>query len=227
MSIPVSVSSIEEIDTDLQKYVTESDGQFVFDNEKFKSGLIAERNISANLRSELNAFKNLGMSVDEIKDLVEKSKQQPAIQQTQPDIDRTKYLEMQKELELAKEFRTMYEKERAKVRANTRDKLVRDLIRNMPDEFDKERLEVLAEDVLFSKFELNDAGDALSAVGDKLPSDYITNFANVHGFKKASTAGVTKPGNANINAAGKTAAYTAAKETRDYGAMLRNAPELK
>lgn len=227
MSIPVSVNSIEEIDTDLQKYVTESDGKFVFDNEKFKSGLVAERNISASLRTELNAFKNLGMSVEEIKEIVEKSKQQPVIQQTQPDIDRTKYLEMQKELELAKEFRTMYEAERAKVRANTRDKLVRDLIRNMPDEFDKERLEVLAEDVLFSKFELNDAGDALSAVGDKLPSDYITNFANVHGFKKASTAGVTKPGNANINAAGKSAAFAAAKETRDYGAMLRNAPELK
>ena len=49
MSIPVSVNSIEEIDTDLQKYVTENDGQLVFDNEKFKSGLIAERNISASL----------------------------------------------------------------------------------------------------------------------------------------------------------------------------------
>ena len=226
MSIPVNVSSINEVDADLQKYVSEQDGQFLFDNEKFKSGLIAERNISANLRAELTAYKNLGMSVDEIRELAEKSKQ-PQQTQTAPSIDQIKYLEMQKELELAKDFRAKYEAERAKVRANTRDKLVRELIRQLPDEFDKDRLEPLAEEVLFSKFELNEAGDALNAVGDKLPSDYIAAFANAHGFKKTSTAGNAKAGNANINVSGRTAAYNAAKEIRDYGAMINSAPELK
>ena len=67
MSIALTVSSINEVDTYLQKYVTESDGKFLFDNEAFKKGLIAEREISAGLKTELAAFKALGMSADQLK----------------------------------------------------------------------------------------------------------------------------------------------------------------
>lgn len=235
MSIQLTVNSIDEVDTDLQKYVTESDGKFVFDNEAFKKGLIAEREISAGLKSELSAFKGLGMSVDQIKafadlgktpaelaDAIAKAANPPA-----SDVDMTKYLELQKRVATLEGVQQKYEEERGKVRANTRDKLVRDLIRQMPDEFDKERFESLAEEVLFGKFELNEAGDALNAVGDKLPADYLANFANAHGYKKSSTAGNANPGNANFSNTGKSAAFSAAKEAGDIDAAIANAPIIQ
>lgn len=234
MSIALTVSSINEVDTDLQKYVTESDGKFLFDNEAFKKGLIAEREISAGLKTELAAFKALGMSADQLKafaalgktpaelaEAIAKSANQPA---AGGDENKTKILELEKKLAAMSEFQKMYEAERGKVRANTKNKLVRDLVRSMADEFDKDRLEKLAEEMLADKFELNDAGDALNAVGDKLPADYLADFANAYGFKKSSTAGDAKSGNANIGGAGKSAAFSAAKEAGDIDAVIANAP---
>lgn len=235
MSIQLTVNSINEVDTDLQKYVTESDGKFLFDNDAFKKGLIAEREVSAGLKAELSAFKGLGMSVDQIKafaalgktpaelaEAIAKAANPPA-----GDVDMTKYLELQKRVATLEGVQQKYEEERGKVRANTRDKLVRDLIRQMPEEFDKERFEKLAEEVLFGKFDLNDAGDALNAIGDKLPADYLSDFANAHGFKKSSTAGSANPGNANIGNSGKSAAFEAAKKAGDIDSAINNAPVLE
>lgn len=238
MSVQLNVQRISEVDAELQKYVTESDGKFLFDNEQFKKGLVAERAISDGLRSELNAFKSLGMSIDQIKafaalgktpaeiaDAIAKASNPPG---DDGDVTKsTKYLELQKKVTALEGFQQKYEEERGKVRANTRDKLVRDLIRQMPDEFDKERFESLAEEVLFGKFELNEAGDALNAVGDKLPADYLTDFANAHGYKKSSTAGSAKPGNANFSNTGRSAAFSAAKEAGDIDAAIANAPIIQ
>lgn len=235
MSIEVVAESIDKIDPDLQKYVTESDGKLVFDNESFKKGLIAEREISAGLKAELSQYKNSGMSADDVKAFAALGKKPSEISDiiakantpSNSQIDTVKYLEMQKELELAREFRAKYEAERAKVMANTRDKLVRELIRKMPEEYDRERFEVLAEDVLFDKFSVNEAGDALEAVGDKLPADYLAEFAKKHGMLKTSTAGNANAGNATLNASGKVAAFNTAKENRNYGAMINNAPVIQ
>jgi hypothetical protein len=97
----------------------------------------------------------------------------------------------------------------------------------MPEEFDKERFEKLAEEVLFGRFDLNDAGDALNAIGDKLPADYLSDFANAHGFKKISTPGGANPGNANIGNSGKFAAFEAAKKAGDIDAAINNAPVIE
>jgi hypothetical protein len=235
MSIPLTVNSINEVDTDLQKYVTESDGKFLFDNDAFKKGLIAEREVSAGLKSELSAFKSLGMSVDQIKEFAALGKTPAELAEAiakaanppSGDVDMTKYLELQKRVATLEGVQQKYEEERGKVRANTRDKLVRDLIRQMPEEFDKERFEKLAEEVLFGRFDLNDAGDALNAIGDKLPADYLSDFANAHGFKKISTPGGANPGNANIGNSGKSAAFEAAKKAGDIDAAINNAPVIE
>ena len=235
MSIQLTVNSISEVDTDLQKYVTESDGKILFDNDAFKKGLLAEREVSAGLKSELNAFKGLGMSVDQIKAFADLGKTPAELAEAiakaanppAGNVDMTKYLELQKRVATLEGVQQKYEEERGKVRANTRDKLVRDLIRQMPEEFDKERFEKLAEEVLFAKFDLNDAGDALNAIGDKLPADYLSDFANAHGFKKSSTAGSANPGNANLGNAGKSAAFEAAKKSGDIDAAINNAPVIE
>jgi hypothetical protein len=235
MSIQLTVSSINEVDADLQKYVTESDGKFVFDNEQFKKGLIAERDNSAKLKTELNEFKSLGMSVEQIKAFAALGKTPAEISDAiakgaanapgnDSGVSKTEWLEMQKELTAMREFKAMYEAERGKVRAATKSKMVRDLVRNMADEFDKERLERLAEEMLADKFELNDAGDALNAIGEKLPADYLADFANAYGFKKTSTAGNANPGNANFGKGEKSAAFAAAKESGDVDGAIANAP---
>ncbi len=238
MSIPLNVQSISEVDAELQKYVTESDGKFLFDNAEFKKGLVAERAISDALRTELNAYKGLGMSIDQIKafaalgktpaeitDAIAKAANPP--QNDAGDVTKTtQYLELQKKVTALEGFQQKYEEERAKVRANTRDQEVRKLINGLPDEIDKERLTALAEEVLFGKFDLNDAGDALNAVGDKLPADFLSDFAKKHGFLKTSIPGDAKSGNASVNQNGRTAAFSAAQQKGDVMGMLASAPDL-
>jgi hypothetical protein len=238
MSIQLNVQSINDVDTDLQKYVTESDGKFMFDNVEFKKGLLAERAVSDGLRTELNAYKGLGMSMDQIKAYVALGKTPAEIaeaiakaanpqQNDTGDVTKTtQYLELQKKVTALEGFQQKYEEERQKVRANTRDQEVRKLINGLPDEIDKERLTALAEEVLFGKFDLNDAGDALNAVGDTLPADFLSDFAKKHGFLKSSTPGNANPGNANMNQSGRSAAFASAKQTGDIMGMLDSAPDF-
>jgi DNA-binding transcriptional MerR regulator len=233
MSVPLAIESLETLDPELSKYVSEVDGKFVFDNDQFKRGLVAEREISAGLRNELNTWKGLGMSIDQIKEFAALGKTPAelsaalAANNNASSVDRTEYLKLQKELEEVRKFQNMYEEERKKVRENTRDSAVRKLIADLPDEVDKERLTSLAEEVLFGRFELNEAGDALNAVGDKLPADYLAEFAKKHGLLKPSTPGIAKPGSASIAQAGNAAAFKAAKESGDIDGAILNAPVIE
>lgn len=233
MSVPLAIESLETLDPELSKYVSKVDGKFVFDNDQFKRGLVAEREISAGLRNELNTWKGLGMSIDQIKEFAALGKTPAelsaalASNNNASSVDRTEYLKLQKELEEVRKFQNMYEEERKKVRENTRDSAVRKLIADLPDEVDKERLTSLAEEVLFGRFELNEAGDALNAVGDKLPADYLAEFAKKHGLLKPSTPGIAKPGSASIAQAGNAAAFKAAKESGDIDGAIQNAPVIE
>lgn len=244
MAIPITVKSMDEVPEEMREFVSESDGVFSYDNERAFKALKDEREISKSAKAAYAPFKALGITAEEVNGIREKLKSFEATGKTpeeiselisraatpppKPDFSKTtEFLEMKKELDEAKKFRKSYEAEVAKNLENLRNDLVRKEIHTLPDKVDKEALlSLLDETKMFERFTLNEQKNGLAPFQDKLPADYLTEFAERHKCIKTSTPGMAKPGNANI-LTGAATDYAAAREKGDISGMLNYCPEAK
>lgn len=241
MAVQIEVKSLEEVPEIMREFVTEQEGTFQFDPDKAFKALKEEREISKTAKAAYAPFKALGMTAEEITgklkewsdigktpseiaELIAKS----AEPVPKPDFTKTtEYLKMQKELAEAKKFRESYEAEKALNLKNRRNDFVRKIIRELPDKVDKEGLSSLVEDTkLFESFTLNETNDGLNPINDKLPGDYLLEFAEKHHQIKTSTPGIAAPGNTTITKANFGDGYAAAKAKGDIQGMLANAPTV-
>jgi len=241
MAIQITAKTMDEVPEEMREFVTEKDGVFSYDNEKAFKALKDEREISKSAKAAYAPYKALGMTAEqitakikefedlgktpaEIAELIAKA-EKPA---PKPDFKKsTEYLEQQKTIEELLKFKQNYEAEAAKNLKNLRNDLVRKAILAQPDKVDKEALLSIIEDTnLFDRFALNDTKDGLAPISDKLPADFLTDFAERHRCIKVSTPGNATPGNATIKTVGG-AEYAAAKDKGDIQGMLANCPTLE
>jgi hypothetical protein len=231
MSIPLNVKSIEEVPENARKFVSESDGAFSLDNDGLMKGLLAEREVSAGLRGELNAFKELKLTAEQIKDFAALGKTPAELaeiiatasksKETKANVKMsTEYLELQKEVDALKGIAAKFEAAEAENLRNKRNNLVRKAVREMSDEFDKELFGAFVDETLLERFALNDEKNGLAPVDGKLPGDYLTELAGKFNFRKTSTAGDAKPGNAGMSS-GSKANVDAALQKGDYLTALK------
>lgn len=103
---------------------------------------------------------------------------------------------------------------------NKRNDLVRKAVREMSDEFDKELFGAFVDETLLERFALNDEKNGLAPVDGKLPGDYLAELAGKFNFRKTSTPGDAKPGNAGMSS-GSKANIDAALQKGDYLAALK------
>ena len=78
----------------------------------------------------------------------------------------------------------------------------------------------------YRNFTRNAIGD-IEDIGGLSPLDYLVAMSNALGYKKASTPGNAKPGNATISKNGGNADYETAKKSGDVMGLIRNAPDAK
>ena len=235
MAIQISVKSIEEVPEEMREFVTEQDGVFSYDNDRAFKALKDEREISKTAKSALAPFKalimtpeqlaefvNLGKTPAELSELIQKvNKPQP-----KPDFTKTtEYLEQQKQINELLKFKERSEALEAETLKNKRNDLVRAAVRALPDKVDKELFGSLVEETLFDRFSLNETKDKLNPVGDKLPEDFLLEFAEKYRCIKPSTPGKAAPGNASIGT--QNTDYETAKKNGDTMGMLAHAPEFK
>lgn len=244
MSIQVMAKTLEEIPAEMRDFVTEKDGVFSYDSERAFKALKEEREAHRTAKAELSPFKALNMTAEEIQAIQAKVKgftelgKSPAelaelIEKAgkpapKPDVRKsTEYLELQKQMETLLDFKKNYEAEVAKNLENRRNEFVRKAIMSQLDKVNKEGLLSLFEEMnLFQKFALNDSKDGLAPINDKLPADYIQDFAERNHFIKLSTPGKAQPGNVGIKPTGG-ADYAAAKEKGDIQGMLSHCPTIE
>lgn len=238
MAITIAVKNGEEIPEVMKEFVTEADGVYTYDEERAFKALKAERENAKSARNELSAFKalnltpeqitaklsefdKLGKSPAEIAEIIaEAGKQKPDFKKS------TEYLEQQKQIKELLKLKDDYYAELAKNQVNTRNDFVRKAVRSLPDKFDKEKLlNTIEEFQLFERFKLNDSKDGLAPVDDRLPSDFLENFAEKNGYVKTSVPGKAAPGNADLSRGGN-GSFEAAKKEGNIRGMLDNCPEI-
>ena len=233
MAIQVSVENEESI----KEFITEGEGgTFTLDGDGMTKALRANRDEIKSLKAELSPLKALGLKAEQLKAFVDLGKSpeelaemiaKAATPAPKPNVKQsTEYLELKKELDALAGFRAKWEEAEKKNLENKRNDLVRAAVRALPDEYDKELFMGLVETSLLDKFTLNDTHDGLTPVGDKLPGDFLKEFADRYRFKKQTIPGNAAPGNSTINNGGN-ASYMAAKEKGDISAMLNFAPDKK
>ena len=237
MAIQVNVGGINEVPEIMREFVTENNGVFSYDEEKAFQALKNERESAKNARNELSPWKALGVSMDQVKafqglgktpeelaELIAKA----AVPAQKPNVKlSTEYLELKQELDAMKDFKQKWEAAEAENLKNKRNGLVRELVRNLPDEYDKELFGGFVESTMLDKFSLNENKDGLLPIGEQLPADYLKTFADKYHFKKSSTPGNAPAGNAPMNSGANNAAFETAKKNRDASGLIANAPEMK
>ena len=196
MAVTINVQKLEEVPEEMREFVTEQDGVFSYDNEKAFKALKAEREISRSARSELSAFKNLNVTAEQIaayaklgkpEEISERlSKANEAREVPTPDVTKSaEYLRLRKEVDALQAMKAEYEATKAENLRNKRNGFVRDLVKKLPDEVDKDMALAYAEDIM-GMFELNDTQDGLKPVGDKLPEDFLLGKVKALHFIKPS-----------------------------------------
>lgn len=235
MAIQVNVKNLDEVPDYMREFVTENDGVFNYDSDRAFAALKAERDISKTAKSELAPFKALNIAPDAIKAFMDLGKTAPELAEIiakanapvpKPNVKTTtEYLELEQRFKNLEAMQAEWEATKAENLKNKRNGLVRKLISEMPDEYDKELFGSFVESSLLDKFALDDTKEALSPVEDKLPAEFLKTFADKYHFKKASTPGNAAPGNAPISATGT--AFTAAQAKGDISGMIANAPEIE
>ena len=252
MSVTVQASNFEEIPEIMRNFVTETDGGFVYDEEKALNAIVKEREISKTLKNELKAFKALNVTADELGKFISLGKTpeelSALLEASTTDAGETqaKLTESERQnLEMAKNLKALQKKldameaesaaNKAAAEAAALRKAVEDAIGQLPIDIDKDKVRlylmggktgdgVEIPGIYSSVFKRDALGD-LEEIGGLAAVDYIAKLSKAQGFVKTSTPGNVKPGNATLNnSGGVSAAYAAAKESRDVGAMIRNAP---
>lgn len=235
MAITVNVKSMEEVPDYMREFVTENDGVFSYDSDRAFAALKAERDISKTAKSELAPFKALNISPDQIKAFQDIGKTPSELAELiakanapAPKVNvknSTEYLELEQRFKKLEEMQTEWEATKAENLKNKRNGLVRKLISELPEEYDKELFAGFVESSMLDRFSLNDTQDGLSPVDNQLPAEFLKSFADKYHFKKESTPGKAVPGNAPISQTG--AAFAAAKSKGDVMEMLKNAPRME
>lgn len=235
MAITVNVKSMDEVPDYMREFVMENEGVFSYDSDRAFAALKAERDISKTAKSELAPFKALNIAPDQIKAFMDLGKTAPELAELiakanapvpKPNVKTTtEYLELEQRFKNLESMQKEWEATKAENLRNKRNGLVRKLISEMPDEYDKELFGSFVENSMMDKFALDDTKEALSPVDNQLPAEFLKAFADKYRFKKASTPGNAAPGNAPISATGS--AFSAAKEKGDVAGMIANAPEIE
>lgn len=247
MSIAIVAKGMDDIPEVMREFVTESDGAYVYDEDKAFKALKEEREGRRTDRKELAVFKALGASADTLGEFVKLGKTPAEILEVlNNSVDGSKLTEAEKgRLEAERELRTMRsELETLKAKQAEADRIAADvklrtlvegLLDQLPSDQDKEKHRTYLlggktpdgldlRGVYKDTFSVNAIGD-LEDVNGKSPLDYLVAVGNAMNFKKNSTAGIATPGNANLPGGNQSAAYSAAKAKGDIGNMLANAPE--
>lgn len=235
MAVKIEVQKLEEVPEEMREFVTEQDGVFSYDSERAFKALKAEREVSRTARSELSAFKNLNVSADQIAAYLKLGKPEEISERLSkkvepqavptPDVTKSEeYLLLRKEVDALKEMKAKYEAAEAENLRNKRDGFVRDLVKKLPDEVDKDMALAYAEDIM-GMFELNDSRDGLKPVGDKLPEDFLLGKVKALHFIKPSTPGKADVGNATISQ--KNSAYEQARAKGDIQGMIAHAKVIE
>ena len=237
IAIQVNVGGINDVPEIMREFVTENNGVFSFDDEKAFQALKNERESAKNARNELSPRKALGLTTEQVKayqglgktpeelaELMAKA----AVPAPKPNVkNSTEYLELKQELDAMKDFKQKWEAAEAENLKNKRNGLVRKLIGDFSDEYDKDLFSGFVESSgLMERFSLNDTKDGLNPVENQLPAEFLKTFADKYHFKKASVPGNAPDENTPMNT-GANAAFETAKKNGDVGGLINNAPEIK
>lgn len=253
MAITVNAKSIEEVPEIMREFVTESDGAFVYDEEKAFKALVEERNGRRADRKELSQFKAIGKTPDELLRFTAIGKTPDEISEllklaeSKNNFDPEKLTEAEKARLLAeKNYKNLegeFNKLKAKIEESERKAadaelraLCEGLIDQLPQDLDKDKArlwllggktpEGIEVKGTYRNFTRNAIGD-IEDIGGLSPLDYLVAMSNALGYKKASTPGNAKPGNATISKNGGNADYETAKKSGDVMGLIRNAPDAK
>lgn len=233
MAIQVNVGGINDVPEIMREFVTENNGVFSFDDEKAFQALKNEREIAKNARNELSPWKALGLTTEQVKAYQGLGKTpeelasiiaKAAAPAPKPNVkNSTEYLELEQRFKALESMQQEWEQTKAENLKNKRNGLVRKLIGEMPDEYDKELFAGFVESSMMDRFTLNDTKDGLNPVENQLPSEFLKTFADKYHFKKASVPGNAPAGNAPMNS-GANAAFEAALKNKNAGGLIANAP---
>lgn len=238
MSLALKETSLDAIPEEVKKFVTQSeDGGLTLDNDGIMKGLKAERKVSDELRGQLAAFRESGLTADEIKAfaaLGKKPDELAAVLAAKPSsgnppgggIDPTEYARLKKAAEKAEQY---VEELKAAKAENARNKcrdLARKAVAAMPDKYDRERIELFVEQFVTDKLNLDATGGDLAAIDGELFPDYLSKLADRLGMVRSSTPGAAKPGNGLLGGGG-AGDYARAKERGDVAEMVAAAPSIQ
>ena len=233
MAIQVNVGGINDVPEIMREFVTENNGVFTYDEEKAFQALKTERESAKNARNELSPWKALGLTADQVKAFQDLGKTPEELASIiakaeaptpKPNVkNSTEYLELEQRFKKLEGMQQEWEQTKAENLKNKRNGLVRKLIGEMPDEYDKELFSSFVESSMMEKFSLNDTQDGLQPVENQLPAEFLKTFADKFHFKKANVPGKAPSGNANIPS-GANAAFEAALKNKNAAGLIANAP---
>lgn len=233
MAIQVNVGGINDVPEIMREFVTENNGVFTYDEEKAFQALKTERESAKNARNELSPWKALGLTADQVKAFQDLGKTpeelasiiaKAAAPTPKPNVkNSTEYLELEQRFKKLESMQQEWEQTKAENLKNKRNGLVRKLIGEMPDEYNKELFADFVESSMMEKFSLNDTQDGLQPVENQLPAEFLKTFADKFHFKKANVSGKAPSGNANIPS-GANAAFEAALKNKNAAGLIANAP---
>ena len=250
MSVKVQVSNIEEVPEIMRNFVSEVNGEFVYDETKALDAIAKEREISKGYKNDLRAFKALNVNADELGQFIALGKTPEEIAamiaaaNDDEDSTKAKLTETEKlNLELSKNMKALQKKldameaesvaNKAAAEAAALRKAVEDAISQLPNEIDRDKIRLYLMggkhdgiDVpgIYSSLFKRDALGDLEEIGGLTAVEYITKLSKSQGFVKSSNPGNVKTGNATIYAGNVNAAYLAAKESKNIFGMVQNAP---
>jgi hypothetical protein len=251
VGVAIKVNSLDDVPEIMREFVSEADGGFEYDADKAFKALKEEREGRRADRRELANFKGLNVTPESIKAYLDLGKQPEEIASllsaVNSDPDATAKLSLAEKARLTAEkelrnIRSEFEKLKARIEesdrkaadADLRDKCEK-IIGQLPDSIDRDKTrlwllggataEGLEVKGTYRNFTRNAIGD-IEDINGLSPLEYVTAMSNALGYKKSSTPGAAKPGNATMTGNTGSAAYDAAKKSGDYASMALNCPTI-